>query len=206
MLENISTNRGLCIITFNVAKNFGHMDTVLQTCKNRYDIMFFEEPSWRVIRKAPSTHNREGNDVVGAPSHLDWITIVRATGVEDKVCPLIMAYVSTRLKPWRPSYRRDLIDHCNVLPLSLFIEERTVNIMGVYSDDAHTTIRLLSQKADSLPSFEYIGGNFNCHSKEWDPAVPHHRMAAISLLDTAATLGTELGIFSNPGPTFIPHN
>lgn len=81
MSEDRTTNKGLRIITFNVAKNFGHMDTLLQTCKNRFDIILFQEPSWRLIRKAPSTHNREGDDVVGAPSHPDWLTIVRSSGI-----------------------------------------------------------------------------------------------------------------------------
>ena len=190
---SIKSDVGVRILSFNVAKNFSYMDTVLQTCKNRFDIIFFQEPSWRLIRKAPSAHNREGEDVVGAPSHPDWLTIVRTAGPDDEVCPRIMAYVSTHLKPWRPSYRRDLIDHRDILPLSLFIDEQVVNIMGVYSDDAHTAIRILSEKADSLPPYDYIGGDVNCHSRECDTAVSDHRTTAISLLDTTAKLGTELG-------------
>ena len=87
MLEDtsIKSDVGVRILSFNVAKNFSYMDTILQTCKNRFDIIFFQEPSWRLIRKAPSTHNREGEDVVGAPSHPDWLTIVRTAGPDDEV-------------------------------------------------------------------------------------------------------------------------
>jgi len=49
-------------------------------------------------------------------------------------------------------------------------------------------------------------GDFNCHSREWDPSVPHHQTMAISLLDIAARLGLELTLPVNPGPTFLSHN
>ena len=74
-----------------------------------------------------------------------------------------------------------LIDHRDILILSLFSEGRTINIMNIYSDDQHTAIK-------------------------WDPSVPHHRTTAISLLDTAARLGLELTLPVNPGPTFLSHN
>ncbi|KDR80491.1 hypothetical protein GALMADRAFT_136966 [Galerina marginata CBS 339.88] len=78
--------------------------------------------------------------------------------------------------------------------------------MGVYSDADHTAIKLLAEKANSLPPMIYMGGDFNCHSSEWDPDCRSHGTTAISLLDTAATLGLELAIAQNSGPTFISHN
>src|SRR5687767_13134606 len=100
MKDNTSTESGLRILTFNVAKNFGWIDTLLQICNNKFDIIFFQEPAWRIIRTAPSTRSREGEDVVGAPNHPDWLTIVRPASPEDEVRPRIMAYVSKRLSAW----------------------------------------------------------------------------------------------------------
>src|SRR5687767_9019687 len=79
--------------------------------------------------------------------------------------------------------------------------------MGVYSDAQHTAIELLARKRDQLPLFDYIGGDFNVHSRIWDPnRCRDHQTTAISLLDTAAALGTELAQFANPGFTHKPHN
>ncbi|KAF5325216.1 hypothetical protein D9619_009660 [Psilocybe cf. subviscida] len=102
---------------------------------------------------------------------------------------------------------RDIIDHCNVLVLSLFAEGHTFNFMNVYSDNEFTVIRLLAARADTLPQFHYMGGDFNCHSSAWDP-VPRPANVAAShwLLEAAATIGLELGTVSNPGPTHIPRD
>jgi len=113
---------------------------------------------------------------------------------------------NNRLTRLRPSLRRDLIDHRNILILSLFSEGRTINIMNVYSDDQHTTINLLAERAPTLPACVLMTGDFNCHSREWDPLVPHHQTTAILLLDTAARLGLELTLPVNPRPTFLSHN
>ncbi|KAF5321171.1 hypothetical protein D9619_001125 [Psilocybe cf. subviscida] len=79
--------------------------------------------------------------------------------------------------------------------------------MNVYSDNEFTGIRLLAARADTLPQFHYMGGDFNCHSSAWDP-VPRPVNVAAShwLLEAAATIGLELGTVSNPGPTHIPRD
>ena len=194
------------IVTFNVAKNYMYLDTILENLKSSTDILFVQEPPWQLIRHAPSASSREGEAVVGAPQHPSWMTMVRNPGNDPDQRPRTLAYVSTRLAPLRPSLRRDLIDHRDLMPVSLFVEERTINLLNVYSDDQHTAINLLAQRADDLPEFDYIGGDFNCHSREWDPRVPHHRTTAILLLETAAKLGTELAHVVNPGPTFKPRD
>ena len=78
--------------------------------------------------------------------------------------------------------------------------------MNVYSDDQHTAINLLAEHVPILPACVLMTGDFNCHSREWDPLVLHHQTTAISLLDTAARLGLELTLSVNPGPTFLSHN
>jgi len=78
--------------------------------------------------------------------------------------------------------------------------------MNVYSDDDKTAILYLHDHVDELPSFYYMGGDFNVHSSVWDPEVTHHWWAAITLLEIAADLDLERTEPSNPGPTFISHN
>jgi len=198
---NVSAVRVLCQ---NVAKNALHVDALLSELRNKFDLLFLQEPPWRAICRVPSTTNRQGDEIVGAPKHLDWLTVVRPPTNDET--PRVLAYVHNRLTRLRPSLRRDLIDHRDILILSLFSEGRTINIMNVYSDDQHTTINLLAERAPTLLACVLMTGDFNCHSREWDPLVPHHRTTAISLLNTAARLGLELTLPVNPGPTFLSHN
>ena len=188
----------------NVAKNALHVDAILSELRNKFDIIFLQELPWRAIRRIPSTTNRMGDKIFGAPKHPDWLTVVRPP-TNDKA-PRVLAYVHNRLTWLHPSMRRDLIDHPDILVISLFSEGRTINIMNVYSDDQHTAINILADRAPTLPPFDLMAGDFNCHSREWDPSVPHHRMTAILLLDSVAKLGLELTLPVNPGPTFLSHN
>ncbi|KAF5319438.1 hypothetical protein D9619_008864 [Psilocybe cf. subviscida] len=178
--------------------------------RNRFDrkwinARYAQEPPWRLIRTAPSAASVEGEEVVGAPNHPQWLAMVRPP--EPDTPPRVIAYVSTRLSAWRPSMRRDVIDHRDVLVLSLFAEGHTFNFMNVYSDSEFTAIRLLSDCADTLPQFHYMGGDFNCHSSVWDP-VPRAPNVAAShwLLQAAAEIGLELATVANPGPTHIPRD
>ena len=201
------------VLSFNVARNFLLVDSLLNICVNEYDIIFLQEPAWQVIRMAPSTVSREGDDVIGAPRHPMWTMMVRPPN--PGVTPRVMAYVSTRLVAMRPATRRDLIDHRDLLLVSLFGRGRTFNFLNVYNDADDTALDFLELgQADSAGrntrlrnlSLTYMGGDFNCHSSAWDPAVLHHRASAISLLETAAIMGLDLTSFEDPGPTFISHN
>lgn len=51
-----------------------------------------------------------------------------------------------------------------------------------------------------------MGGDFNCHSCEWNDEITTHGTTAIQLLEIGADLGLELALPSNPGPTFIPRD
>ena len=68
---------GLRVLSFNVAKNYLLIDTLLNICTDKYDVIFIQEPAWQTIRQAPSTTNIDGDDVTGAPRHPVWVSMVR---------------------------------------------------------------------------------------------------------------------------------
>ncbi|PPQ94560.1 hypothetical protein CVT25_012313, partial [Psilocybe cyanescens] len=117
-----------------------------------------------------------------------------------------MAYVSNRLKEFRPSMRRDLIDPRDVLILSLFANRQSYNLMNVYSDETHTAALLLAEEAASLPPFIYMGGDFNIHSQEWDGGHRGHPGGATQLLNTAAELGLQRAPFTLTAQVTRVHN
>ncbi|KAJ2921337.1 hypothetical protein H1R20_g15757, partial [Candolleomyces eurysporus] len=48
-----------------------------------------------------------------------------------------------------------------------------------------------------------MGGDFNCHLREWNRDVPHHWTTAILLVETAPTMGLEYARSSNYGLTYV---
>src|SRR5215467_1047767 len=192
------------IFSQNVNRNYLHVDTLLETLKYDFDILFIQEPPWRVIRQAPSPSNPDGEDVIGAPKHPDWTYMVRPP--QRNLNPRVMAYVSTRLSKLRPSLRRDLVDHRDIMFVSLFSGQDVINLLNVYNNGDNTAVHFLRQEMDNLPTCEYMGGDFNCHSEVWDPDVPHHRASAQALVDMASDLNLAWTPLSNPGDTHYPHD
>ncbi|PPQ93040.1 hypothetical protein CVT25_006903, partial [Psilocybe cyanescens] len=139
------------ILSFNCAKSSLSVETILEHFVLAYDIVFIQEPPWRFVCSTPSTSRKSGDDVIGAPLHPSWLPMVR--NPEPDTRPRVMAYVSNRLKEFWPSMRRDLIDHRDVLILSLFANGQSYNLMNVYSDKTHTA----AEEAASLPPFIYMG-------------------------------------------------
>ncbi|KAF9440335.1 hypothetical protein P691DRAFT_647250, partial [Macrolepiota fuliginosa MF-IS2] len=63
----------VCIYSQNICKNNFSTSVLLEQLKNSIDIIFLQEPPWSCIRSAPSTVSLEGDDVIGAPKHPDWV-------------------------------------------------------------------------------------------------------------------------------------
>ncbi|CAA7263228.1 unnamed protein product [Cyclocybe aegerita] len=187
----------------NVHHTYAHIDTLLEICKTKFDILFFQETPWNFIRHAPSTTTMEGDEVIGAPKHPDWLQMVR---IKEGEVRHVIAYVSTRLSRYRPAMRRDIVDHRDILVLSLFSGGEVLNLMNIYSDNQHTAIEHLTAHVHSLPPFIYMAGDFNCVSMTWDDYEHGESSTAISLRDTASQIGLEWARPSNHGPTRISPN
>ena len=52
------------VLSFNIAKNRGYLDVMLEQYIEDYDILFIQEPPWGLIRHAPSTSNLDGDPVI----------------------------------------------------------------------------------------------------------------------------------------------
>ncbi|KXN92642.1 hypothetical protein AN958_00890 [Leucoagaricus sp. SymC.cos] len=194
----------VCIFSQNVNCNYIHVDYVLEALKDNFHVLFFQEPPWRTIRQMVLMTSMEGNDIVGAPKHPDWLYMVRLPTNGQNPC--VMAYVHRHLAVLRPSMWRDIIDHCDLFVLSLFMPCRMVNLLNIYSDDAHTVINLLARDVDQLPTFIYMGSDFNCHLEVWDLSCMSHPLVAQCLLELASDIGLKWAQPSNPGLTHIPHS
>jgi len=102
----------------NAAKNVLHVDALLSELRNEFDIIFLQEPPWQAIHRVPSTTNRQGDEIVGAPKHPDWLKVVHPPTNDE--APRVLAYMYNRLTRLHLSLCQDLIDHHDILILSLF--------------------------------------------------------------------------------------
>ena len=76
MNERPVDKREIRVVTFNIAKMYDLCDSLLEELKDYFDILFLQEPPWRFIRAAPSTVNKEGDEVIGLPKHPAWDCMV----------------------------------------------------------------------------------------------------------------------------------
>ncbi|CAA7264641.1 unnamed protein product [Cyclocybe aegerita] len=187
----------------NVHHTYAHFNTLLEICKTKFDILFFQETPWNFIRHALFTTSMEGDEVIGTPKHPNWLQMVR---IKEGEVPRVIASVSTRLSRYRPAMCRDIVDHRDILILSLFSGGEVLNLMNVYSDDQHTAIEHLAAHVHSLPPFIYMAGDFNCVLTTWDDYEHGKSSMAISLQDTTSQIGLEWARPSNHRPTRISPN
>ncbi|KAF5345719.1 hypothetical protein D9756_011623 [Leucocoprinus leucothites] len=144
-----------------------HSNKAAESCTAR------AEPPWNHVRKAPSTTNPEGDDVIGAPIHPEWLCMVCPTK-PDNPQPHTLTYVHRCLLRMRPILRQEWANH------------RDIQILGLFNQDSSSSvINFLSTNFIDIPNIIYMGGDFNCRSPEWDPSATYVPMSAITLMELA---------------------
>jgi len=61
------TTNILRIYSQNVRKNYVLVNSLLESQKDLYDILFIQKPPWNLIHFAPSTTTSRSNEVISAP-------------------------------------------------------------------------------------------------------------------------------------------
>ena len=77
----------------NVRRNASYVDMLLSSQDGNYDIMFIQETPWKRIRNMVSTQNKEGEEIVGASMHPNWIYLAQPPKSSEQE-PWVMTYVS----------------------------------------------------------------------------------------------------------------
>jgi hypothetical protein len=188
-----------------VNKNYLYTETLLVhlSIQKKVDVIFLQEPPWRTIRHAPSATNLEGKEVIGPPLHRDWNVIYCKPDQSGN--PRTMCYVHKRLVKFRPSYCREIIDHRDLLLLSLQVGGSEIFALNVYNDDRATAVSFLKREGLIIPHLSIMTGDFNCHSMVWDLSYSSHGAVAARLLELTQDLELDWDSPVNPGPTHVPH-
>ena len=71
-----STTDIICIYLQNVQKNYVLVDSLLESQKDLYNILFIQEPHQNFIQFTPSTSSPGGQEVIGATIHPEQTQVV----------------------------------------------------------------------------------------------------------------------------------
>ena len=104
------TTNILCIYSQNVWKNYVLVDSLLESQKDLYDILFIQEPPWNFIRFAPFITSPGGQKVVGAPIHPEWTQVVWFLQDSEQTPRVI----HSRLSRLCFALRRDIVNHRDI--------------------------------------------------------------------------------------------
>ena len=160
-----STTNIICIYLQNVRKNYVLVDSLLESQKDLYNILFIQEPLWNFIQYTPSTSSPSGQEIVSAPIHPEWTQVVQFPQDSEQT-PRVMCFIHSRLSRLCFALGRDIVDHRNIQLLSFFNRDRCQFFMNVYSDDLYTAVNFLSREALNIPNLLYMGEDFNIRDTE----------------------------------------
>src|SRR5437588_6254042 len=120
----------LRVLSQNVNKKWTHLESLFEERKRDTDILLIQEPPWQTIRHTVSATDRDGEAVVGGPTHPDWIVMYHRTGR-----PRTMTYISKRLAKLRLAFRSDIVDDSDIIVTTLNLgNNNKTHIMNVYND------------------------------------------------------------------------
>jgi hypothetical protein len=91
-----------------------------------------------------------------------------------------------------PKLRTDLVDHQDILLISLGEGDHLRYFMNVYNDGACTALNYIEGRLHALPEINVTMGDFNLHSQLWDPEYPVESPRAQDLIESFLMIGSQL--------------
>lgn len=84
------------IFSQNIQKNNLIVNTILET-QFAFDVIFIQELLWITIYSLPSSKCKEREELVGVPSHPNWLMFARKPSNNNNF-PRVITYVNIRLE------------------------------------------------------------------------------------------------------------
>ena len=151
--------RDIKLFSQNVQKNSLIVKTILKV-KSEFNIIFIQESSWATICFISSSTNCKGDDMVSVINHSNWLTFAR-NPINKSKCPKVAIYVNIRLSLFYFSLCRDIIDFRDILLVSFFNNNNIFQLMNVYSDSLHSTLKYLKNTKVNIRNLLIMTGDFN---------------------------------------------
>ena len=120
------------IFSQNVWKNNLIVNTILETCF-AFDIVFIQELSWLTIHTISSLKNRDGEELVRALNHSNWLTFTNTSSSINDYLRVII-YINIRLFSFQFSLHKDIYNHRDILLVLFFNNNDILFLINIYSD------------------------------------------------------------------------
>lgn len=118
-----------------------------------------------------------------------------------------MAYVYWDFKSLKPMNHTDIVDHLNVLFITLQGPVGPFNLVNIYSEFCKAMgLAILKACCGSLPEIGYMGGDFNCPSSLWNDTVMQPLPKAVHLQIFTKSLGLEVRLGPDQSPTHFSYS
>ncbi|KAF7761838.1 hypothetical protein Agabi119p4_9830 [Agaricus bisporus var. burnettii] len=152
----------LTILSFNAHKSWETTSIVLDKCAGYVDIIMFQEPGWKGVRRQPSTKNKEGDVACGPPLHSSWRPFTEAFDNKDesRAARRVLTYINRRLDVFKPHLRSDILKHCDASLVTLHIPQprrgipHEFNILNVYNDEETHAAETSTSKIELFTDLE----------------------------------------------------
>ena len=182
--------KDLRIFSQNICKSNFLINTILEV-NHDFNIIFIQKPLWTTLRSILSSTNSEGVPLVGVSNHPNWFTFARESFSSNK-SPRVITYINIRLSSLWFSFRKDIINHRDIILASFFNNNFIFWIMNIYSDSSYTALKYLKDTKVNLLNLLIMTGNFNIRDSSWDPVFPYHSHLCDDLLIIADSFNLEL--------------
>ena len=101
-------------------------------------------------------------------------------------------FINIRLSSFRFSFRKDVINHRDILLTSFFNNGDIFWLMNIYSDSSHSVIKYLKDTEFNIQNLLVITGDFNIWDCLWDPLFTHHSSISDDLFAIADSFNLSL--------------
>jgi hypothetical protein len=135
-----TTVETLQIYCQNVGCKHNWTINLLEWMKSRFDILFLQEPPWATMRYTASLTEKDRVPVKGPPIHPDWISLFPKgfDPAEDR--PRVLTYVNRAIRSIKPKLRSNIVNHCNVMIVTVRGHLGLLHLMNMYSDEDGSAI------------------------------------------------------------------
>lgn len=131
---------------------------LLERRKSITDILFLQELPWATVRYTASLTEKDRVPVKGPPIHLDW-TVMYPKGFDPaEDWPRVLTYVNCVIRTIKPKLCSDIVNHRNVMIVTVRGHLGPLHLMNTYSDENGSAICYIEDHLDTLPYLGYLGG------------------------------------------------
>ena len=142
---------------------------------------------------------------MGVINHPNWLTFARKPDIIND-CPKVVMFINIKLSSLRFSFRKDIVNHRDIILTSFFNNGDIFWLMNIYSDSSHSVIKYLKDTEFNIRNLLVMTGDFNIRDSLWDLLFVYHSSISDNLLAIANSFNLSLLYPINQVPTRYSNN